>query len=398
MKNGKNKIIYLDNAANTPISKSVLRAMLPYFREDHVGNAMGIHKYGVSNFLAVDKARNTIANKMGVYPEEVYFTSGATESNNWVIKGMALNELARVAKGGTGFKNKIIVSAVEHASVLQSCRSLSDLGFNIVEVPCDTHGMIRPAILKRYLDSATLLVCVMAVNNETGTENNVDYIAKLCHNFNIKSRILVDCTQRVASGSVALGRAFPNVDYITFSAHKINGPTGVGCLIIRKPAPVFPFLSGGSQESGLRGGTHNVAGIVGMAQAVKDLNENRIQHYKELKSIIINGIENINQKYGVSIKLNGLATYGNIVNINMSCLGDIDALAEFMHRGIACSAGSACDVYSGVAHASHVLKSMGLTDEEARASVRFSFDRHTTKHDIQYLIESIEDIVQEKRR
>lgn len=260
----KTKLTYLDSAANTPMSKTVFRAMKPFLEFPHKGNSFAIHKEGIENFQAIDKARKTIAKKLCINEEEIYFTSGATESNNWIIISLALHELEKPIEDR---RLKIILSAGEHSSVSKPCKYLEKLGFIIKVAPLKKDGTVKISEIKKYLDNKTLLVCVMSVNNETGSKNNVDYIAKLCHRY--KALILSDCTQRMSADNLQLGYEMPNVDYLTFSAHKFYGPTGVGCLIVRAGSPLYPYIHGGNQESGFRGGTHNTAGIVGMAKAIE---------------------------------------------------------------------------------------------------------------------------------
>ena len=389
--------VYLDGAANTPMDPEVLKAMLPYMN-GYVGNSHSDHFFGAESSVAVSEARTSIADNLGVTPEEVFFTSGATEGNNQVILGLALHELET-----NGHRKKVICSAIEHSSVLMCCKKLEKLGFDVVYVRPKRTGMISVIDVARYLDNDTLLVCVMAVNNETGVPNPINSIARLAHEKG--AVFLGDCTQALTLGGkyAALGAKYPAVDYMTFSAHKIYGPTGVGILIARKGVPLYPLLSGGSQENGLRGGTHNLAGIVGTAKAVELLRkENDAPLYYSLYKHLVNRLALLNFSYLPKSPIRLTVPYSiqnrhcNIVSINCSGVGNFeDYAATLSNYGVAVSAGAACDVTEpGVPpKPSHVLTAMGISPEVAKMTIRVSFTKYTTTKDIDALIDAIKKTI-----
>ena len=380
----KKKIIYLDSAANTPLDKRVFSAMKPYLSESFMGNSHAIHPYGIKALQAIEEGRETIAKITGYNASEIYFTSGATESNNWVLKSLALHELYEEKNP----KLHMVVSAIEHASVLNTCKQIEKMGFHITYVQPNKDGVIQPKDIRAAIRFNTLLVCVMAINNETGAKNSINAIGEIAHKN--KSLMMSDCTQFLTYGGkhMCLKSIIPNVDYITFSSHKIYGPTGVGCLIVRKRAPIYSLITGGSQEQGLRGGTSNTAGIVGMCAAYKLMAENNyVGHYTSLYDYLINKLT----YYNIPYKINGCVAHKNIINLNFSAFTqDSDLASTFAIYNIACSAGSACDVSQGGDQApSHVLTAMKIPEQEIHNSIRVSFSKYTTKKDIDSFIEVV---------
>ena len=376
--------VYVDGAANTPLDKRVLRAMKPFLSEKSVGNSHGIHEDGVRAMEAVENARKTIAQCLRVKPDEVYFTSGATESNNWVIKSLSLNN-------DNSHRKEIVISAIEHSSILSQVSDLEKMGMTVKIVQPEKSGKMSIRALKQAVTKNTLLVCVMGANNETGVANNIKHIGRYVHTMG--AWMMADCTQMLSYGDgyLKLGALYPTVDYFTFSGHKIYGPTGIGCLIARRSKPLYPLLSGGSQERGLRGGTHNVAGIVGLGKAVELLaHEDHKDHYVELYDYFVEQIAAINQKFGVSLRLNAEPTFKNIINLNCSSFTNCDDVASLLSLyGIECSAGSACDINDDPGsdpRPSHVLLAMGIPKNEIPRSVRISLTKYTTKRDMKYII------------
>ena len=387
----KTKLVYLDNAANTPIDKEVVRAMSPYLKPGFCGNSHSQNACGATADLAVDQARSSIAKTFKVKKSEVFFTSGATESNNWVIKGLVLHELT-LPKNQR--KNHIICAKTEHASVLNACKFAEDVGFTVTYLPTKICGKISKQTLVNALrENSTLLVCCMAVNNETGVSNDVDALAKLSHRYGAK--FLADLTQTLLGGAEGnrVGLDYPHVDYASFSAHKIYGPTGVGCLIARSDAPLHPLLSGGAQEGGLRGGTHNTAGIVGMAKAVEMIgSSDASQWFNKLFNYLIGKLQNEIP----SAVLNAYPDHKNIVSISLvnatSMTSNIAGALSLY--GICCSAGAACSSGEGE-EVSHVLLSMGIPVAQAAATIRVSFSKFTTYSDIDALINALKNICKE---
>lgn len=379
----KKKNIYLDCAANCPLDKRVFSIMKPFLEESFMGNSHSIHSFGINASKAVENARVQIAKATSFKPEEIYFTSGATESNNWVLKALAFHELFEEKTP----KKHIIVSSIEHSSILRTCKDLEKMGFDITYIDPDENGVVSSKSVKAALRFDTLLVCVMSVNNELGTKNPVNSIGAVAHKN--KSLMMSDCTQYLGYGDgfCKLKDRMPNVDYFTFSAHKIYGPTGVGCLIARSRAPLYPFITGGQQESGFRGGTSNTAGIVGLGEAYSLIAQNNYEPlFSELYGYLIEQLK----KNKIPFKVNGDPDHKNIVNLNFSAfMHDSELASLYANYNIAVSAGSACDASEdGIeTKPSHVLKAIGLSDEEIFNSVRVSFSKYTTKKDIDAFVE-----------
>lgn len=399
------KDIYLDSAANTPVDKEVFSAMRPYMTGGFVGNSHSIHKRGVAASQVVENARQSMAVCLGVQPGEIFFTSGATEANNWVIKALALRELSLPENKR---KNHILCSTVEHSSVLNTCKSLQNLGFNVEFFNCDSTGKLTVKNIRGKVTPKTLLVCALAVNNETGVVNDIEDIAHYVYKTNKETRVLCDSTQLIPLGrkgikkSFDLARLYPHVDFFTFSAHKIYGPEGVGCLVARSDTKLPALLNGGAQEQGKRGGTHNLPGIVGMAKALQLVVNNSLsEHYYSLYNYAYMCIMELNEKYGLSIKINGKPSSYHIMNINCSSIGTFaDLSSTLASRGIDCSPGAACgeEETDDEIPASHVLLAMGLSKEEAHASVRISFSKYNTTQDIKTLFKILENIIKERKK
>lgn len=387
----KRKSVYLDNASNTPLDKQVFEAMRPFLKENFVGNTHSIHEFGIRARNAIEKARDQIAEATGFNRDEVYFTSGATESNNWVLKSLAFHELFEEKNP----KKHLVVSAIEHASILNTCKQLEKMGFSITYVKPEPNGHISVKKISKALRYNTLLVCVMAANNETGVVNAVSLIGALAHTN--KSLMMSDCTQYLSYGGkgVHLKSLLQNVDYCTFSGHKIYGPTGTGCLIASKSAPLYPFITGGAQENALRGGTSNTVGIVGLGKAMELWSKNYYkEHYKDLYFYLLSELN----KYKIPYKLNCPRSLYNIVNINFSQFMHDSELASLLATyGIACSASSACEAGGSGADGvltvpSHVLTAMGIPESEINNSVRLSFSKYTKRSDIDAFVKVIKQL------
>lgn len=390
------KGIYLDGAANTPLDPKVYKAMKPFLSKSFVGNSFAIHEYGVAASCAIEDARKRIAYNLGGFdPSEIFFTSGATESNNWILKSLALAEYEKCQKDKdtTAFKKHLIVSKIEHSSVMSTCKFLEDLGFSISYIKPTKEGNIEPKAVKRALRPDTLLVCIMAVNNETGVINDINEIGKIVHENG--SLMFSDCTQLVSLGKhyIDLYNYAPEVDYFSFSAHKIYGPTGVGCLIARKGTPLHSFIHGGGQESGFRAGTSNTAGIMGMDKAIEiAAHSPYILHYMELNKYLIHLFDTMLQG---KPKINFPGGTPNILSVDLGKLypreNPSTPIAAILSTwGIACSAGSACDS-QGDHKPSHVLKAQGLSIETIYNTVRISFTKYTTKKDLYKLCKILKD-------
>lgn len=394
MRRKKNKDIYFDGAANTPVDSRVFKAMKPYLDGTLWGNSHGIHSYGRDSLTAVEKSREDIAEVLSVSSTEIYFTSGATESNNWVLTSI----IYRI-KEMTG-RNRIVVSKIEHSSIISACKRLEQVGFEVCYVPYKSNKKDQLDAFSYFINDNTALVICMSVNNETGEVNKINLIGRLAHEH--KAYMLSDMTQYFSLGGETSLAQFNYVDYFSFSAHKIYGPTGVGCLIARDRAPIAPLIIGGSQEQGMRSGTHNVAGIVGCAEALKlcQKEDNR-KHYLHLQAVLLWGIKELNHKYDTHIQLNyssPLYQHYNIASINLSSIKFFDDAASYLSNyGIACSAGAACNVENDGPHPSHVLLEMGVPEDQISSCVRISFIKTSTEEEVQKFLKVLEEIIIDTR-
>ena len=364
------KQIYLDNAATTSLSPEVLEAMMPYLTYEY-GNPSSNYPLGVLARQAVGKARHTIAESIGAKDEEIYFTSGSTESINWVIHEMALQN-ARVA-----------YSAIEHHAVTNAVKGMIKYSY---EIPIDSEGVITVGAVQDVLTHYNPdLICTMYANNEVGTIEPITQISRLCESQ--KRLLFVDATQAYMHIPVSVDDK--RISYLCASAHKFHGPKGVGFLYVSKDAPIHSYHFGGQQENGLRAGTENVAGIVGMAKAVEIAQKSLLDSLEKERRLVVRLWDELRQKTP-NLTLNGYDSFSvpspflmrlpNNLNV---CVKGVDSaeLVELMGEvGVCISAGSACN--SQDSEPSHVLKAIGLRDEDARSSVRFSIGDDTTEADI----------------
>ena len=371
--------IYLDYNATTPLDPTVLEKMLPYFRE-HFGNASSTaHVYGWMAEEAVEQARQEIASVINARPNEIIFTSGATESCNLAIKGYAE---ANQHKG-----NHIITVSTEHKAVLDVCDYLNKKGFEITYLPVDNNGMIDLGLLENSIQSKTLMIAAMYSNNETGVIHPIKEIAGISEKHGIC--FFTDATQ--SFGKVKIDVHAENIDLMAFSSHKIYGPKGVGGLYIRNRQPsikLATLIHGGGHENKLRSGTLNVPGIVGFGAAgllSMDLQKNDLQNYLQLNEALSNGIKKMN---GVNINAVGAVRMPNVLNICFDLEGG-EGLLKKISKHVAVASGSACS--SAIVEPSHVLTAMGLDRRKANSSVRFSFGRTTTLHEIQRTFDFIQE-------
>lgn len=370
-------MIYLDHAATTPMDPRVVEAMIPYLTYDY-GNPGSLHEYGRTAKDAVDKARQQVADFFYCSPEQVIFTSGGSEGNNLVIQGLE-NELRRRGK------TDVLVSAVEHDSVLKAARKLCrkpDFHLNICNP--DRSGKVTAEAIADNLTGETGLVSVMMTNNETGVGNPVFRINTVCR----KAGVLYHCDAVQAAGLVELDTEdlLPDVDFMTMSGHKINGPKGTGAVFARNPELLSPLICGGDeQEFGFRGGTENVPGIVGLGKACEITQEEMNKHYKYLRaqhSQLIFMLKYQAKQKGLELRINGESAPISPKTLNI-CLPGIDAQSLLLlldSCGIYVSAGSACTAHEN--HPSHVLKAMGLSDEDANSSIRISISHVTTPEEL----------------
>lgn len=368
--------IYLDNAATTRVAPEVLEAMLPYFSESY-GNAGSIHHAGRKAAEAIDLARRQTASLFGTTPEHVIFTSGGSECNSMVFKG--LKDLL-LASG----KKHIIISATEHDSVLKAAQSLTKYGFYITYVKPDSEGRVHPRDIENAVTPNTGLVSVMFVNNEVGAINDIEAIGGILKKYSIPFH--TDCVQGAGQYPIDVDKM--GADFATISSHKLHGPKGVGALYVRT-AELSPLVFGGAeQEYGLRGGTENVAGIVGLGKACemtcRNMREDMIW-VSSLKQrfymLLCDELKGLGYD-GKLIHVNGLSPIhpGKILNLRIDGVDGETLLLMLDAKGVFVSAGSACRSHE--AQPSHVLTAMGLSRDEARSSLRFSFSRYNTDDEI----------------
>ena len=379
----KNRI-YLDHAATTPVSKTVLDAMLPFFT-DFAGNASAVYATGREARKAVENARRQAAAAIGAEPREILFTSGGSESDNLAIKGTAF------ALRDTG--KHIITTAIEHPAVLNTCRWLEKQGFEVTNILPDREGRIDPEAVREAVREDTVLISVMAANNEIGTVEPVAEIGALA-----RERGIVFHTDAVqAAGAVPVDVNAWNADLLSLSAHKFGGPKGAGVLYIRRGTRIDPLIHGGEQERGLRAGTENVPGIVGLGAAIEDASahlEENAQRAGKLRDRLVEGI----LKAVPDVKLNGPET-GRLPNNCSICFDRIDGEALLLRldlSGVAASSGSACT--AGSQETSHVLKAIGLTEAQARGSLRLTTGPENTEEEIDEAIRLVREIAEDLRK
>jgi cysteine desulfurase len=377
------KKIYLDYAATTPTDPGVIKAMEPYFF-DKFGNPSSIHSFGQEAKGAIEEARAKVAAFLGAKPEEIIFTSGGTESNNFAIEGVAY---AQEKKG-----NHIITTAIEHHATTEPCKFLEKRGFRVTHVGVDKYGLVSPSDIKKAITDKTILVSVMHANNEIGTIEPIAEIGKITRDKGISFH--TDAVQTV--GHIPVNVDDLNVDLLSLSAHKFYGPKGVGALYVRKGTRIERFLHGGDQEKGRRASTHNTPGIVGLGKAIElcqDKMETEAEFQRRLRDKLIKEIpRRIPEVY-----LNGHPTLRlpNNVNFSIKYIEGESILLNLDMLGIAASTGSACTSTS--LEPSHVLLAIGLSHEIAHGSLRLTLGRWTREDDIDYLLEHLPGIVAKLR-
>lgn len=393
---------YFDHAASTPVDGRVLAAMRPYFSEKF-GNAGSLHSFGQEAMAAVDRARETIAGELGAGFRDIIFTSSATEANNLALRGAFITAKKYFEENGIKGRPKIILSAVEHESILAAARRLEEDGAEVFSVPVDREGIVKTGILRRELDERTFLVSVMFGNNETGAIQPVAEIGKLISGFRkdagrfpsnpypLFHSDAAQAFQYLACEVDGLG-----VDLLTISSQKIYGPKGAGALFAREISGVRPLrsiLSGGGQEFGFRPGTENVPAIAGFAEAVKiaaKMREGEARRVFELRKFFLRQIKKNLPKSALNGDRSGERSLPHIVNVFLGGRSAEEALVRLDLAGFAVSAGSACK--SRRAEPSHVLLAMGCGEGRARGSIRISFGRRTQKADIEKLIKEFKNI------
>lgn len=375
--------IYLDNAATTPVDKRVLEAMLPYY-SDVFGNPSSPYSYGQEAKKAIEEAREKVAKALGADSDEIYFTSGGSESDNWALKGVAY---ALKDKG-----NHIITTEIEHHAVLNTCRYLEKEGFKVTYLPVDEYGLVKPEDLKKAITDKTILVSIMFANNEIGTIEPIEELVKIAHEKNVYFH--TDAVQAV--GNIPIDVKKLDVDLLSLSAHKIYGPKGVGALYIKKGVKIHSLIQGGTQERNRRAGTENVPGIVGLGEAIELITKDLDSHINKLTFLRDKLINGILEKIPYA-RLNGHPTKrlpGN-VNVSFEFIDGESLILNLDMAGICASSGSACT--SGSLEPSHVLLAIGRSRELARGSLRLTIGKDNTEEDIDKVLEVLPQIIKRLR-
>lgn len=378
--------IYLDHTATTPLDPSVRAAMEPFFSETF-GNASSVHWYGRQAKSALEKARETIAKAIGAQPGEIVFTSGGTESDNLAVRGVAH---AALQKG----KNHIVTSAAEHHAILEPCEQLQKEGIEVTVLPVDVHGLVSPEHVEASLSARTALVSIIHGNNEVGSISPLREIVRVAHEHGVP--VHTDAVQSVGKIPVNVGEL--GIDLMTFSAHKMYGPKGVGVLYVRKGVEIDPLLFGGGQERGKRPGTENIALAVGFGTAIDlatrtmESESSRLQHLRDMleneiiarfPATLINGhpSERLPHILNISFDSRAVQLEGEMLLMNMDL------------HGIAVTSGSACT--SGSMQPSHVLLAMGRDARTAKATLRFAFGRSNTEDDVAVVVETLATVLRQ---
>ena len=371
--------IYLDHAATTGVRREVLQAMLPYFSE-HPGNPSALYELGEHNQRAIQRSRQTIAAHLRAKPEEIYFTSGGSEADNWVLKCTA-------EKSNLEHPH-IITTGVEHHAVLNSCRYLEDIGCRVTYLIPDSDGLIHPNQILNAVTPETCLISVMFANNEIGTIQPIRRIAELARSLGIPMH--TDAVQVLGHIPIHLDRL--PVTYLSASAHKLGGPKGCGMLFIRSDSPLPPFIHGGAQEQGIRAGTENVPGIVGFSAALSCMERNMEARSQRIRQMRDEFAQSILQEIPEAA-INGTMKYRLPGNLNVRFRGiNAGKMVHLLDReGICVSAGAACSARD--AAPSHVLLAIGLTMDQARSSIRFTIGEENTRAELRYTVQVLKRLI-----
>ncbi len=378
------KKIYLDHIASTPVHSEVFEAMLPYLK-DKFGNPQSLHSVGQEALNAVEEAREKVARLIQAKPEEIFFTSSGSESNNFALKGFALAHRSR--------GNHIVISAVEHQSVLHSAKNLEKRDYKVSQVPVDQSGLVDPEDVRKAIRKETILVSIMLANGEVGTIEPVAEIAQICR----QQDVLFHTDAVDAVGNVPVDVAELGVDALSLAGSQFYGPKGSAALYLKKGARIFPFIDGGIQEKGRRAGTENVAGIVGLGKAAEIAKKELQQRIQKVKPLRDSLIQRFPQKVE-RVRLTGHPEK-RLPHHASFCIEFVEGEAMLLNldmQGISAASGSACT--SRALKASHVLLAMGIEHALAQGSIVFSLIEETTKQDIDYLLEVFPPIIERLRK
>ena len=378
------EVKYFDNSATTRVKDEVFKEMIPYLSIEY-GNPSSLYSIGRSAKRAISEARRRVASLINCSPEEIYFTSCGSESDNTALKGIAY---ANKEKG-----NHIITSKIEHPAILNSCKSLENKGFKISYIDVDKDGMLNLEKLESEITDQTILISIMYANNEIGTIEPVKEIAQIAHSHGIIFH--TDAVQAV--GNIPIDVRKMNIDMLSLSGHKLYAPKGIGALYVKSGIEFERFMDGGHQEKNKRSGTENVAEIVALGKACQIAEKNIEQYQRKLKNLRDNCLNKIQEKIP-DIYINGTMERrlpGNI-NISFKDLNSGELLLRLDEVGICASGGSACS--SKEASPSHVLTAIGLPNELSKGALRLTFGDYNTKEDVEYLVENLVRIVEEMRK
>ncbi len=376
-------MIYFDHAATTPVKPEVLEAMLPYFSEKY-GNASSVYKLAQENKKAIDNARRVVAQLLGAQPNEIFFTSGGTESDNWALRGIA----SSLKEKG----NHLITTKIEHHAVLHTCQYLESQGFEVTYLDVDENGLVTAEQVAKAIKTDTILISIIYANNEIGTIMPIAEIGKVAKEHGVIFH--TDAVQAVGQIPIDVNRQ--HIDLLSLSGHKFYGPKGIGALYLRRGIKIPSLLHGGGQERGRRAGTENVPGIVGLATAMDLAYQNLERKNTKIKALrdqLINGI----YKRIPFCRLNGHREQRlpNNVNFSFDFIEGESLLLLLDFEGIAASSGSACT--SGSLDPSHVLLALGLPHEQAHGSIRFTLGEDNTREEVDLLLEKLPPFVQKLR-
>lgn len=375
------RTIYVDHAATTRLSDNALAAMRPYL-ENLYYNPSTLYSSARKPRNAVKAARYEVANLIGANSNEIYFTAGGTESDNWAVKNVLFSCNQQ--------KKKIVTSQIEHHAILNSCKVMEKLGYEVIYLPVDKFGNVQPDILEREVDENTAIVSIMYANNEIGTIQNIADLTEISHRNG--ALFHTDAVQAVGHIDIDLRKI--NVDFLSASAHKFNGPKGVGFLFVRQGIELSSLITGGSQENGKRAGTENVAGIVGMSTALRENVEKMEDNAIYLKNLSQYFVEKL-RATGINFIINGSCNRvpGNLSVSFLNADGEM-ILHRLDLKGIEVATGSACD--SVERQISHVIKAIAIPENYARGTIRFSFGMDNTENDVLVIVKELEKILEKQ--
>ena len=379
------ELIYMDNSATSPVDEEVLKEMLPYFNEKF-GNASTLYRLGVDAKKALDKARQQVADLINADVDEITFTSGGTESDNMARKGVALSEIQKATDKNP--RNHIITTTIEHPAVLETCKFLEKFGFEVTYLPVDEDGLISLDDLDNAIKESTILITIMHSNNEIGTIQPTKEIGEIARKHNVLFHS--DAVQ--SAGKIPVDVKDQNIDILSLSGHKINGPKGIGAIYIKKGVRFEVFMHGGGQEKGLRSGTENMPGIVGLGKAAELARENletRMQHNKEIRDALIEKVTSQIKDAYVNGSLE--KRLPNNVHFRFSGIEGESLILRLDNEGIDGATGSACSTHD--LKGSHVLAAIGVKPALSHGSLRLSIGPENSIDDVDYIVASIKKVV-----